>query len=47
MLDHSNGTDELVPGVIVKREGLVWKRRDDSKVHFKVKSPEYMILHGK
>lgn len=44
LLDFSNGTDELVPGVKVAREGLVFNYEDD---HFKVKSPEYLILHGK
>jgi hypothetical protein len=44
ILAFSNGTDELVPGVQVAREGLVYSYLDD---HFKVKSPEYAILHGK
>lgn len=44
LLDFSNGTDELVPGVKVAREGIVFDFEED---HFKVKSPEYLILHGK
>lgn len=47
MLNYSNGTDELVPGVVVKREGVVIRRRDNPLIHFKVKSPEYLALHGK
>jgi len=47
MLDYSNGTDELVPGVKVAREGVVIRRKDDTAVSFKVRSPEYIILHGK
>jgi ATP-dependent RNA circularization protein (DNA/RNA ligase family) len=47
MLDFSNRTDELVPGVKVKSEGLVWTRKDRMDISFKVKSPEYLILHGK
>lgn len=42
MLNYSNGTDELVPGVVVKREGVVIRRRDNPLIHFKVKSPEYL-----
>lgn len=44
LLNFSNGFDELVEGVKVMREGLVYNCGDD---HFKVKSPEYLILHGK
>lgn len=47
MLDYSNGTDELVAGVRVAREGVVIRRKDDTVVSFKVRSPEYIILHGK
>ena len=47
MLDYSNGTDELVAGVKVAREGVVFRRKDNPAISFKVKSPAYMILHGK
>ena len=46
MLALSVRYDELVPGVKVLAEGDVW-RTFDMKVSFKVKSPEYLILHGK
>ena len=44
ILKYSNGTDELAPGVVVMREGIVLS---NDKIHFKVKNPEYLILHGK
>ena len=44
LLTYSNGTDELVPGVVVMREGVVLS---NDKVHFKVKNPEYLVFHGK
>lgn len=47
MLEFSNGVDELVSGVVVAREGIVWKNLDDPNVTFKIRSPEYLILHGK
>lgn len=47
MLDFSNGTDELVPGVVVAREGVVWQNLNEPDVTFKIRSPEYLILHGK
>lgn len=47
MLDFSNGTDELVKGVTVAREGVVWQHLRYPDVTFKIRSPEYLILHGK
>jgi hypothetical protein len=47
MLDFSNGTDELVKGVTVAREGVVWQHLHNPEVTFKIRSPEYLILHGK
>ena len=47
MLDFANGTDELVPGIVVPREGTVWQHLEDPDVTFKIRSPEYLILHGK
>jgi len=47
LLKYSNGYDELIPGVKVMREGVVIRRREDYSISFKVKSPEYAILHGK
>jgi hypothetical protein len=46
MLTLSNHYDELVPGIKVLSEGDVWRTKD-MKVSFKVKNPEYLILHGK
>lgn len=47
LLDYSNGVDELVPGVRVAREGIVIRVRDNPSISFKVRSPEYLVLHGK
>ena len=47
LLKYSNGYDELIPGVKVMREGVIIRRREDYSISFKVKSPEYAILHGK
>lgn len=47
MLDFSNGTDELVKGVTVAREGVVWQHLHNPDVTFKIRSPEYLVLHGK
>lgn len=46
MLKMSIRYDELVPGNKVLAEGDVW-RTHDMKISFKVKSPEYLVLHGK
>lgn len=45
LLAMSNGYS--VFGDKVLREGLVIRKKNDSKISFKVKSPEYLILHGK
>lgn len=45
LLAMSNGYS--VFGEKVLREGLVIRKKNDSKISFKVKSPEYLILHGK
>lgn len=45
ILKESNGYS--VFGDKVLREGLVIRKKNDSRISFKVKSPEYLILHGK
>lgn len=45
LLAMSNGYS--VFGEKVLREGLVIRKKNDSKISFKVKSPEYLVLHGK
>lgn len=45
ILKESNGYS--VFGEKVLREGLVIRKKNDSKISFKVKSPEYLVLHGK
>lgn len=47
ILQESNRFDELVPGVKVQGEGIVVRLKDDITKSFKVRSPEYLLLHGK
>lgn len=47
ILNESNRFDELVPGVKVQGEGIVVRLKNDITKSFKVRSPEYLILHGK
>lgn len=42
-LEYSDGIDELVPGVKVMREGIVFQRRDNPNEHGKVKNPKYLL----
>lgn len=46
-LEYSDGLDELVPGIKVMREGIVFQRKDNPNVHGKVKNPKYLISMGK
>ena len=45
LLDYSNGFSAY--GNKVLREGIVIRRKDNPNISFKVKSPEYMLKHGK
>lgn len=42
-LEYSDGVDELVLGVKVMREGIVFQRRDNPNEHGKVKNPKYLL----
>jgi len=44
MLTYSNAQSKLAP---VLREGVVIRRKDNVKESFKIRSPEYLIKHGK
>lgn len=44
MLDYSNANSVLAP---VLREGIVWRRKEDTRISFKIRSPDYLIKHGK
>lgn len=46
MLEYSNGMS-VYGGGDVMREGLVFRRKDDPSVSFKVRSPQYLIHHHK
>lgn len=47
MLDYSNAASVyLNKGKEVMREGVVIRRKDNSAVSFKIRSPEYLIKHG-
>ena len=46
-LEYSDGFDELVPGIKVMREEIVFQRRDNPNIHGKVKNPKYLLAHEK
>lgn len=47
MLKHSNGISKWNDKIQVLREGVVYRRKDNPRKSFKIRDPEYLLLHGK